>query len=54
MSLCHFGNGGIRSSLGGGNVIHKAVKSENIDSLLKSKIVLIIRLRSYSLTIQST
>ena len=49
MSLYHFDNGEMKSSPGGRTIIYRAVKSQNIESLLKSKIMLITRLRSHSL-----
>lgn len=49
MSLYHFDNGEMKSSPGGSTIIYRAVKSQNIESLLKSKIVLITRLTSHSL-----
>lgn len=49
MSLYHFDNGEMKSSPGGSTIISRAVKPQNTESPLKSKIVLITGLTSHSL-----
>lgn len=51
MNLHYFDNRIMKISPGEGNIIYEVVKSHNIEDLLKSEIMLITRLRPYSLTV---